>query len=1473
LIKFIKKAIKIGWRILLLLLVLHLSIFLLLQLAIVQTFLAKRLANYYGEELNTVVSIEDAEFDFFYSLKLNSVYIQDIENDTLLFVEELIVDLVEYDMSNQTIELHLLLKEGQYNHGISIGDDRTTDSFLFDYFNKGKSTKAERKWQLKLKLLEVKGFSYSFHDSNVADSLNVFDPRHIDLDSIDIRIADISMIEEELTANIQALSVQTNKDFHLRKVSGEFRLNNELLELHGFTFSTKSSSMNGDIRLTADSFDAYQNFLEKVHLSINVRNASLNASELSYFSEDLIGFDEQFFLDGNFNGTLSNLKSKKFEIYFDQNLYLSGSMGIRGLPDIKNTYMYFKVDEMNATAAELRKLKLPNTSLQQILPEYLDNLGKMGFEGNFSGYYNDYVAFGKLHTDLGDIEADLYLKQDCTSTLNYKGSLASKDFKLGDLLQVNDLGPISFDWEIDGKGLNKNTAEANTKGFVNRIVYKGYDYENIKINGNIAKGLFQGDLFVKDEDLSFDFSGLIDLSEKIPRSEYLIDLKKAKLSKLNLFNQKDTSTQLNLSAQIKMRGFDLDEFIGTMHFRDINYKDASQEQHIDSICVNSEKELDLRKLTIYSDLLNVKLQGRFRLKELNESLSAVLQQHTEEEKMNKSFNQHFLLDMNFKNINKVNEILRLDLSMDSSVTLKGKFDSDGEIQFNLEGKYIEYKGMRLEDFYWIANNTIEDSLSLYIKSAQLSYNSAIKLDTFSFRSTLYHGENFSKLNWHNDGLRSNRGSINLRGKIESLAQMNFQFFQSSIFHQDTLWQFADSNSIRIDEKEIEIDKFSLETNSQRIDIQGSLSDSSDETLDIELVKIDLTYISNIIGKEKLDLEGSLSGFTKIKSVYNAPNVLADLSFSDLAVDGIPIGQSSIKSQWITENKAFFVEAKLGEKDSRMLNLIGNIYPFENDDNFDLNLNLEEFPVQLVGGYLENYLSDLEGHLSGQLNMKGPTKEPRLYGNFAMNSVQLKINYLNTTYKINDDIVIQPDYFGLNAVDVVDSKGNRAVLTGTVFHQNFQNFNFDLGLDMERFYALNTSSTDNDLFYGQAYLSGKANVSGYGDKLFLEFQLESMNGTNINIPMEGDIEVGNSDYLVFTNSPDYKLNKKVKTDLSGIQMSFDLSITPEAETRIIFDERIGDILYTKGNGQLKMIINPLGDFSMLGEYVVESGNYLFTLQNIVNKRFEIASGSKINWNGDPYKARMDITAVYKTRAALKDLFPEDSTNAYRRRLPVDLQLKLTEYLLNPEINFDIQLQNVDDQTERRLQSILYVNNNEVNRQEMNQQVFGLLVFNRFMPPSNTSGAGGFNGGAAGANNGYEFLSNQLSNWLSNISDDFDVGLSYRPANEVSSEEVDLSLSTELLDGRVLLDGSLGYSGGNDLNTNQNSAFIGEFSAEYKLSRDGRFRIRGFNRSTRNSLLQNNSPYTQGIGLFYREEFDSFNELWRKYFHANRPTSAQ
>jgi hypothetical protein len=334
------------------------------------------------------------------------------------------------------------------------------------------------------------------------------------------------------------------------------------------------------------------------------------------------------------------------------------------------------------------------------------------------------------------------------------------------------------------------------------------------------------------------------------------------------------------------------------------------------------------------------------------------------------------------------------------------------------------------------------------------------------------------------------------------------------------------------------------------------------------------------------------------------------------------------------------------------------------------------------------------------------------------------------------------------------------------------------------------------------------------------------------------------------------------------MKFDLEITPDAKVQIIFDEQVGDIIKANGNGDLKLEINTIGDFNIYGQYVVQKGDYLFTLQKVINKRFELANGSSIYWDGSPYEAILDMKAIYKLRAPLYDLFPEDSTSNsanYKRRIPVELELQLSEKLLNPEIDFDIRIPTEDENTKRKLESVLYVNNNDVNPQEMNQQVFGLLVLNRFLPSASSTGAAdSYNRGTPGLNNGYEFVSNQLSNWASRLSDQVDVGLQYRPADELNSNEVDLSLSTEIFNDRLILDGNLGYTGESPQVENQYSGFIGEFTAEYKISKDGRYRVKGFNRSVTNSLLQLNSPYTQGVGLFYREEFDKIGELWKKYF---------
>jgi type IV secretory pathway VirB6-like protein len=127
-----------------------------------------------------------------------------------------------------------------------------------------------------------------------------------------------------------------------------------------------------------------------------------------------------------------------------------------------------------------------------------------------------------------------------------------------------------------------------------------------------------------------------------------------------------------------------------------------------------------------------------------------------------------------------------------------------------------------------------------------------------------------------------------------------------------------------------------------------------------------------------------------------------------------------------------------------------------------------------------------------------------------------------------------------------------------------------------------------------------------------------------------------------------------------------------------------------------------------------------------------------------------------------------------------------------------------------------------------------------------------------------LSNQLSNWLSQISNDFDVNVIYRPGSTAipNSQEVALALSTQLLNDRVMLNGNFDY-GNNQSNTPTtpgNNAITGAFEVEVKITEKIRFKV--FNRSNDNFYIDNGVPYTQGVGLFFKQDFSKIRNLFGK-----------
>jgi hypothetical protein len=211
-------------------------------------------------------------------------------------------------------------------------------------------------------------------------------------------------------------------------------------------------------------------------------------------------------------------------------------------------------------------------------------------------------------------------------------------------------------------------------------------------------------------------------------------------------------------------------------------------------------------------------------------------------------------------------------------------------------------------------------------------------------------------------------------------------------------------------------------------------------------------------------------------------------------------------------------------------------------------------------------------------------------------------------------------------------------------------------------------------------------------------------------------------------------------------------------------------------------------------------------------------------------------------------PDYNDPDFKQRIPVMCKITLARNLSNPDIKFDIELPSA----ETRIQDMIrqYTNSEE----DMNRQMLSLLVLGKFYSQ-------GANNNLAGstASTASELLSNQFSNWLSQISNEVDVGFNYRPGDQISNDEVELALSTQMFNNRVTINGNIANNSSQRTNVNSNS-LVGETDVNVKLTRNGKLQLKAYNHA--NNLIYETAPYTQGVGVSYREDFNDLQDLWQK-----------
>jgi hypothetical protein len=1451
----------------------------------VQTFLARSVAAYLSRELDTRIGIEGVNVSRRMHIVLEGVSVDDRARQPMIRAARMVFDLGPVSVRNRHLTINKLMLEDALLHLERPANGEPLNiRFLWDYFSSDGSARDERRsWNLTSKSVVLTNASFTWEDPGLATGAPGFDPGLIRIHDLDLEVSDVFLDGEALTLVLGRMAFTDSKGFELRQLSGQLSVSPRSARLAELLLRSGGSLLSLDLALEYGGYEALEDFFHQVDIHLDIKQSRLDLEELGYFLPPLRGMDDPVILRGRLHGRGAELTGSGFYLSYQEQSTFRGGFQVNGLPHMEDIFFDFYAEDFQTTMEDLAGIRLPVAAKSKslVIPETVMNLDRVSFRGRLYGHPGNVTAFGTFDTSLGALSTNLVLSRVPDSPLTaYNGRLSTDGFDLGRFLdEPEKLGSVSLQAGIQGEGLSLATVNMMIDGTIQALELSGYEYQQITIAGELSNQSFNGSLLVNDDNLYLDFLGMINMEEDTPVFDFRAMVDRANLTRLNLY-QRDPEAESLLSTSIVMnaRGAGLSSMQGLFDIQSVRYVEQGlpiaerpfQREYQSGLIRLSSTLLaeDHHILHIRSDFLDADLNGKIRFEALGEAVRGVLAGFMpsyynggQETAAGNLPEQDFEIDIRFKDTSVLSDLFFPQVRFSEGAELGMRLDAAGnDLQVSGRAEQFTLMGNRFVNWVLDAGRK-EDRLVLDSRSERLMFSDSLFVEGFDLTGTLAYDTLLLVAGWEPLALGGgSSGSIGLMAEFLGREHARIRFLPSRAVIREEEWQVNAGNEISLDRDRLVVHDLMFFSGEQFVKVDGLFSPDPSDRVEVSFREFDFANLNLLIRARNMDFEGIINGSVLMTGLYQPGGIEGGLTVGDFAFNQVLLGDLSLAGQWEEDAGGFALAAELvNSKDGetvRPLTVSGHYYPGRREDNYDFDLLLQDLDLAIWSRYMENFTPGFHGMASGLLRLEGRTADPEISGQVFGREAGFGVDYLNTRYSFSHEVEIGKDYFRFRDLVLADSLGNTALASGTIRHQLFRDFELDLIIRPERMIVLNTNASQNELYYGRAFATGLIHIHGPEDDIVMDISARTNRGTQVFLPLSYTGELVENQFITFvTKEEDIREASRPAPRTGGLTLNFDLDVTPEAEVQLIFDSQIGDIIRGRGTGSLNLEIPSQGGFNMYGEFVIEEGDYLFTLQNLINKRFRIEQGGVISWTGDVNQAEVDLRAAYRLRTSLYDLVMDvDTSDVYRRRVPVECILVLQEELFNPSISFDIHLPGGDESTRELVERLI------TTEQEMNRQVFSLLVLNRFMPTTTDqyNTALGYGVGSTSS----ELLSNQLSNWLSQISTEFDIGINYRPGDEISSQELEVALSTQLFDDRVVIDGNVGVAGTHPTGNQRASNIIGDVNVEVKITPEGKFRVKAFNRSNTYDIINTNSPYTQGVGLFYRKEFDSLSELFRR-----------
>ena len=1446
--------------------------------------------------LGTHVSIGKVQISPAGELRLSDVAVPSPDGKPCLAVQRLGAGI---DFTDLIINRHITITYGEIvgldGHLIQKEKDGPWNiQFLIDAFRPKDPHKPPTKFDLTLHNVVIRKSAVAVDKEWAPRQNGRLDPNHLRIENLRADVTLPRLANDDFTIDLRRLSVSERSGLDLETLSAKVHLTPSRLSVDNLVVALPSTRIEiPRFELEYDGYGEIVNSLKSKTYALAFDNLRVTPYDLRALYPPLADWQSPLIVNLHAKGRIEDIRLEQLSVKGEG---YGIELGVAGR--VRNVTTPASID-LNVDGITARLSAGAIAKVLALVPKLADKprsiisaLGDVTLDASGTMAKKNATIEARVATAVGAVEAAGMADWSQPGVTALNGHVTTTGVELGKLLADARLGTIVADVTGDVE-LSKGDVNGHVEVEMPSFSYNGQAISNLvadvtkngkDVNGNIA---------VESAPLSLSAQGAAVIDGKASVIEATVDLQHFDAAGLGV---KGIPAGYTFSGHVdaSVNGIDPATFTGSLAATDLHMDCPRGPLDVRSLTLTATTdELNYRHIELRSDYADAEITGTFDVAQLPkaatalaaQAMPALLPAHLTQADYT---SQNVDFDITVHNNNTLTEYFNLPVRLLTDVTLRGSMHGpEGTADLNLNLPYLQQGKDKL-----IRNIYVNARLDGGNHSALLDVGALLpgKNDTdvtVGLNATGIDDVLRTRVMWDLNRQKAYRGDVECQVAFERdhlTGQKSFvaKVIPSTFAVADAIWNVGQGLVVFADGV-LDVDNLSVWHGGQFVNINGRASKSLDDKITVDLSDIDLDYIFETLNINYVTFGGHATGKAVAAGVFDFKNMDAHtegLHVDSLQYNGGLLGDAELSGTFDPQRMKVGIGADISEAGRHVATVDGGIWVTRDSLAFDMRT--DRINVKFLQPFMQAFSSDIQGRASGHVNLFGTFSDIDMTGRVFADSLRMKVDYTNVYYTGSDSVIMTPGRIAIPNFKIYDRYGHSAMVTGVVNHRYFHDPTFEFKVrNADNLLCYNTNQRINPDWYGTIYGRGGGTISGRPGFVGIMVDMAIGPKSVFNFVLNDAEAVADYQFLEFTDRhtaaaeeekirlqaaaadtiPDFvkafrhrsQEQRKQEEAPSVFALDIRASVNPDAEMVLVMDPVGGDRIRAHGSGALQIGYSTDSDeMTMYGKYTLADGMYNFTLQDLIIKDFTIRPGSIISFNGDPLKALLDINASYRVNTSLTDLdksFASDR-DLNRTNVPVDAVLSVRGDLEQPDISFDIELPTLTSDVARKVKSIISTDD------MMSRQIIYLLALNRFYTPEYM---GSTSNGGEWASVASATVTSQLTNMLSQLTDKFTVAPSLRSdKGDFSDMEVDVALSSRLLNNRLLINGNLGYR---DPSTS-NTTFIGDFDIEYLLNRSGALRLKAYNHFNDQNYYLKSALTTQGIGVVYRKEFDNMFKFLRR-----------